>query len=863
MLRERFKLSWKSAAVRYSLPVVTMLAALLAQGTLQHFLPKDSDFPFAFFYLVAAFVSAWFGGYMPGASACIIVMVGFPLAAVHFSQMPAVDPSRLTLFIGVSLLISRTAQTERGAREALRVSNDELDRRVVDRTRELGLAVERLEKEIGEHRKTEAALRESEDRVEFALDAAGIGRLDLDLKTGAVNRSLRHDQIFGYDTLLPEWTYDMLLDHVVPADRPRVAERFDAALNRGSVCEFECRIKAPDHEIRWISVRGKIRRRESGDAVGMLGIVADITDNKLAEHRLRTQLERLSLLDQITRAIGERQDPLSIFQVVVRSLEDSLPIDFGCVCLYDAVGEVLTVTCVGVRSQTLGVELAMTEQARIVIDQNGLSRCVRGQLVYENDLRQVAFPFPERLARAGLLAMVAAPLQVESRVFGVLIAARREPNSFSSGECEFLRQLSEHVALATHQTQIYTALQQAYEDLRQTQHTVMQQERLRALGQMASGIAHDINNALSPVALYTESLLESEPNLSARARKYLETIQRAIDDVAQTVARMREFYRQQEPQLALAPVDLGSLAQQVLDLTHARWSDIPQQRGVMIHLRLDLAPRLPAVAGVESEIREALTNLVLNAVDAMPEGGTLTLRTKAAPAGPSGAGQVEIEVGDTGVGMDEETRRRCLEPFFTTKGERGTGLGLPMVYGVARRHNAQIEIESTQGFGTTVRMAFPPAAVKDGEIQPEMAEPTPGRLRLLVVDDDPLLINSLLDTLESDGHVVVTANGGREGIEAFKASEERGERFAVVITDLGMPYVDGRKVASAVKSVSPSTPVILLTGWGQRLVAEGGVPANVDRVLSKPPKLRDLRGALAALTRGGDEVAMAAETIAR
>ena len=136
-------------------------------------------------------------------------------------------------------------------------------------------------------------------------------------------------------------------------------------------------------------------------------------------------------------------------------------------------------------------------------------------------------------------SVVAAPLRSESNVFGILVAARRQPDGFSSGDCEFLRQLSEHVALAAHQAQIYTALQQAYDDLRRTQQAVMEQERLRVLGQMASGIAHDINNALSPVALYTESLLEREPNLSPRTRAYLETTQRAIDDVAHTVGRMQ------------------------------------------------------------------------------------------------------------------------------------------------------------------------------------------------------------------------------------------------------------------------------------------------------------------------------------
>ena len=201
---------------------------------------------------------------------------------------------------------------------------------------------------------------------------------------------------------------------------------------------------------------------------------------------------------------------------------------------------------------------------------------------------------------------------------------------------------------------------------------------------MASGIAHDINNALSPVSLYTQSLLEREPNLSARTRDYLETIQRAVEDVAHTVARMREFYRQREPQLTLMPVHLNLLVQQVVDLTRARWSDMPQLRGTVITLSTELAAQLPAIAGIESEIREALINLIFNAVDAVPGGGTLTLRTKLV-TGAEGHGQVRIEVGDDGLGMDEETRRRCLEPFFTTKGERGTGLGLAMVYGVARR----------------------------------------------------------------------------------------------------------------------------------------------------------------------------------
>jgi signal transduction histidine kinase/ActR/RegA family two-component response regulator/HAMP domain-containing protein len=575
----------------------------------------------------------------------------------------------------------------------------------------------------------------------------------------------------------------------------------------------------------------------------------EVVERKSAEDRVQSQLARLELLHRITRAIGERLDLQSIFQVVIRTIEEHLPVDFSCVCLYEQATHELIVTGVGVRSEAVAMEVAMMKNARVEIDQNGLARCVSGQLVYEPDISRSSFPFPQRLARGGLCSLVAAPLLVESKVFGVLIAARREPNSFSSGECEFLRQLSEHVALAAHQTQLYEALQQAYDDLRQTQQAVMQQERLRALGQMASGIAHDINNAISPVVLYTESLLENEP-LSSRAREYLETIQHAIGDVAQTVSRMREFYRQREPELNLVPVQLNRLMQQVIDLSRARWSDIPQQRGVFIKMETELAPDLPAIMGVESEIREALVNLVFNAVDAMPEGGTLTLRTKISQGSPASANasslmQAHIEVSDTGIGMNEDTRRRCFEPFFTTKGERGTGLGLAMVHGIARRHNADLEIDSTVGKGTTFRFVFPVPAVlaAKSEVVP-ISFTVPTRLRILVVDDDPLLIKSLRDTLETDGHFVVTASGGREGIEAFRQAQERHEPFAVVITDLGMPYVSGREVAAAIKGMSPATPIILLTGWGQRLVAEGDIPPHMDRILNKPPKLRELREAL-------------------
>lgn len=587
-------------------------------------------------------------------------------------------------------------------------------------------------------------------------------------------------------------------------------------------------------------------------------------EREQAGARLYAQVGRLDLLNRITHAIGDRQDLPSIFGVILRSLEENLPIDFGCICVFNPFADVLTVTSVGAHSRALATQLHLLEEEQVPIDQNGLARCVSGELVYEPDTRHISFPFPQRLASAGLHALVAAPLLVEEKVFGVLIAARREAESFSSADCEFLKQLSEHVALAAHQAKLHGELQQAYDDLRKTQRTVLQQERLRALGEMASGIAHDINNAISPAALYTESLLEQETHLSERGRDHLVTIQRAIDDVAQTVARMREFYRQREPQLMLAPIDLNRLVRQVIDLTRARWRDVPQQQGIVIDLQVELGSALPTIMGAEGEIRDALTNLIFNAVDAMTEGGTLSIRTCAvtgdgAPAVDEAADMVasavSVEVGDTGIGMSDETKRRSLEPFFTTKGERGTGLGLAMVYGMVQRHSAEIKIESQLGHGTTVRLTFPISTAQP--VSPSIAVPArlAQRLDILIVDDDPRLIQSLRDILEGDGHTVTVAEGGAAGIHCFEQAVKNSHPFSVVITDLGMPYVDGRKVAAAVKAVSPETPVLLLTGWGQRLLAEHDIPQHVDRLLSKPPKLQDLRTALA-------EVALRTSTFA-
>lgn len=574
---------------------------------------------------------------------------------------------------------------------------------------------------------------------------------------------------------------------------------------------------------------------------------SQVSTLQAADARVRQQLEHMSLLDQTTRAIGDSLDLQGIFETGVSTLIKRLPVDFACVALRDS-SQTELVVC----SASGGGDLAacLLEARHIEVTQNGLVACLQGRLVYEPDTRALDYDFPKRFAARGLRSLVLVPLRTQSLVVGVLAVARSAEGAFSSVDCEFLRQFGENVAIAVGQVRLHTALQAAYDDLKTSQQVLMHEERLRVFGQMSSGIAHDINNALSPVSLYADSLLETEPGLSERTRAGLQRILRALDDVAQTLGRLRDFYRRSDSGPARARVDLPALCDEVIDLCRVRWHDIPLQRGVVIRIERDYAVECPPVPGVHAELRDSLVNLIINAVDAMPDGGVIVVRTALRAQDP-GSPQAVLEVKDTGVGMDERTRERCLEPFFTTKGERGTGLGLPMVFGTAQRHGGSVEVDSTPGQGTAIRLLLPAHPVPMLEAESGIAPAArPRPMRLLVVDDDPIALRSLADALVADGHSVTSAESGAAGIRLFESALHAGQGFDAVFTDLGMPQTDGLAVAAALKRSSAQTPVILLTGWGQRLESEGP-PRGIDRVILKPPRIGALREALTMVSAAG------------
>jgi len=428
-----------------------------------------------------------------------------------------------------------------------------------------------------------------------------------------------------------------------------------------------------------------------------------------------------------------------------------------------------------------------------------------------------------------------AQLQLKRANESLEVRVRERTDALMQANAKLQQEIAERrraeEALLDSNRQLSAALGQ----LRATQHEIIQRERMHALGRMANGIAHDFNNALAPILGFSELLLMKPENLQDphKVRNYMELIHTAAKDSAKVVSRLREFYRYRDDTEIFTSVVINDVVLQAISITQPRWKDQSLAAGVNLEIRTEMG-NVPTVPGNEAELREMLVNLIFNAIDAIPKRGTITIQTE------QQGRWLAITVTDDGIGMSEDVKARCLEPFFTTKEEEGTGLGLGSVYGIVRRHEGQIDIQSEEGRGTSICVSLP----LDKHVKPpEAAKPAPppsATLRILVVEDEPLVREVITVYLDEDHHQVVTAENGREGLEKFKAGE-----FDIVMTDRAMPEMNGDQLAQEIKKLRPQQPVVLLTGFGDLMSGSGEHPAGVDLVVSKPFTLATLRNAIA------------------
>ena len=393
-------------------------------------------------------------------------------------------------------------------------------------------------------------------------------------------------------------------------------------------------------------------------------------------------------------------------------------------------------------------------------------------------------------------------------------------------------------------------LEDTLSKLRLAQHTAIKQERLSALGTMAAGIAHDFNNALTLILGYSDLMLSGTKNQPDSPNLLpLRAITTAAQDAAQIVRRLREFHRPDDGAETRVSINLNQLVEQAVTLTRPKWKDEARSRGVEVEVKCELGELIP-VAGDPAELREMFTNLIFNAVDAMPQGGCITIGTHMED------GEIYMSLSDTGTGMDEQTRRRCLEPFFTTKGERGTGLGLSAVYGIIQRHGGTLEIESELGAGTSFCLQLPASTLEPAADDPSgesTVDDRSGIRRILVVDDQPIILELLQQQLQEDGHEIETANDGHEALEKLGSA-----RYDLLLTDQSMPGMTGEELAQAAREKHPQLAVVLLTGFGGGDMDMDHEMPGVDIVLGKPATQVDLRRAIVQAMQRPSEMVTAA-----
>ncbi|MBI3454574.1 MAG: GAF domain-containing protein [Candidatus Rokubacteria bacterium] len=444
-------------------------------------------------------------------------------------------------------------------------------------------------------------------------------------------------------------------------------------------------------------------------------------------------------------------------------------------------------------------------------------------------------PWRPDLSRLGMRSALIVPVVAGGVVRAVLAGGIQDDSRpFTERDLRLAQAVADRAGTALENARLFEELTRAYQDLKAAQEHLVQTEKLRALGEMASGVAHDFNNILAAILGRVQLLMNQieDPTL----RRWLEIVERAALDGAQTVQQIQEFTRIRRDQPA-ETVDLNQMVRDAVEMTQTRWREQTQSQGLDVRVALNLEP-VPAVEGHPAELRQVLTNLILNAVDALPRGGTITITSRAAGEG------IEVSVADTGVGMPEEVRRRIFEPFFSTKGPKGTGLGLAMVYGIVSRHGGTVTVASREGAGSTFTIRLPVGFGRREVVTAPLVLAPDRAARVLVIDDEEPVRDALADMLRLTRHEVVVASQGVEGLEYFRTAP-----FDLVMTDLAMPGMSGWQVAQAVKALRPNVPVVLVTGWGVELSAEQLRAHGVDHVMTKPFRIDDVHAVLAGFLR--------------
>ncbi|GAB4210132.1 MAG: hypothetical protein OHK0022_42610 [Roseiflexaceae bacterium] len=583
--------------------------------------------------------------------------------------------------------------------------------------------------------------------------------------------------------------------------------------------------------------------RYSHDALQAIAAIANQAAAALESARLSAAAQahtmRLEVIAGITSTISNRdvsRELPSVLRTIIHQMRRIVPCDYAAIALVNPEEDTFTLETV--YDASLRDWSRLPAGLRVPAEQTPWqSACRTGSPVFQSELARSPFEHDRQLAEVGLRSGIVVPIIGQSRAFGALSFASRQPGAYNDVQIATLLELSLYLGPVLHNARLAHEREETAVKLARTQEHLNLVDKVRTVGQLASGVAHDFNNLLAAI-LGNAQLLLLEANTSDQT-EMLQIIERAARDGTETVRRLQGFARM-EHDSPMIEVRLDMLARDAIDITRPRWRDLAHSRGASITVDRRLEPVVP-IGGRPAELREVLTNLMINAVDAMPEGGTLTVKTYDDPV----AGEVVVEVCDTGIGMPPEVRARVFDPFFTTKGEHGTGLGLAVSLGIVQSHGGQIEIDSEVGAGTRFCVRLPVRSAVYAAHQRARRELEIAPCHVLLVEGEEMIRTATVRLLRRWGHQVTEAAGGIEALQLFKPNT-----YDVVLSDLGMPDMNGWDLLAQIKRVDPDVPTVLITGWGRQYSADEARERGADFVIEKPFDQDTLREVLAeALVR--------------
>ena len=704
-----------------------------------------------------------------------------------------------------SVLLVRDVTDRARANEELQEYRNNLENVIKKRTHELTTANNHLQQQINERKSIVEELRETKEYLDNIIESSLDPIIITDNK-GYVSRANKAflqlldytiDEVRGKHMAefspMEEGTYDSISGEVVTigADHfNKVSELIVGLVEAGKISNLDFHLLRKDKKVIPVEENIVYLYGKEGNVIGAVGIIRDVTDRRKSERDVREAKEFL--------------------EKIIQSSKDGILIT-------DESGTIL--------SASTSIESVCNFTREQLIGKHASVLTIEDQAMKEKILRKTAELFARGYATYETKHKNKEGRLVEVECTSTLI--KDQKGHYVAG-VSILRDITERKEL---------------------EYKMLQSEKLKSLGELAGGVAHDFNNVLAAILGRVQLLkmqftppsgIQEQRKSMLDLIKSLDIIERASFDGAETVRRIQEFSRKRTDDKDFTQVDINELLENVLDFTSVRWKDEAESKGIQVTIQKDFSA-LPATLGSASELREVFTNLINNALDAMMMGGGITIKTC------TENNHISITFEDTGIGIPEDKKYRIFDPFFTTKGVQSTGLGMSISYGIINRHKGSILVESVEGEGTSFTIKLPILAGK-GEKRDSSGALTGSKekARVLIVDDEDEVRQLLSDILTSENHDVTVASDGAQALEIFKEKD-----FDMVFTDLGMPGMSGWEVAEAIKGIDQNVPVAIITGWNVDMqeteIKERGVdliafkPFEVNRVLTLVQEGMELR----------------------